>query len=151
MSAVRGRGDTGQVGGIEVLPFGFLLFVGVTLLLVNAWAVVDAKLATTSAAREAVRGFVEAPNASAAVDAADVRAAASLAAYGSDPARASVAEPVTSDGFVRCGRVTLTVSYDVPALVVPFLGGFGDGITVRSTATELIDPFRDGVPGAATC
>lgn len=151
MTVRRCRGDAGQVGGIEVLPFGFLLFVGVTLLLVNAWAVVDAKLATTSAAREAVRVFAEASDASEAMESAERRAAATLTAYGRSSDRAVIDAPALPDGFVRCGRITLTVSYEVPAVVVPFLGGFGDGITVRSTATELIDPFRDGLPGPAAC
>ena len=44
---------------MEVLPFGFLMFVSVTLLLANAWAVIDAKLAVSAAAREAVRAYVE--------------------------------------------------------------------------------------------
>jgi hypothetical protein len=47
--------------------------------------------------------------------------------------------------------VTITVTYDVPALFVPFIGGFGDLAPVRSTYTELIDPFRDGLPGSALC
>lgn len=147
----RGRGDAGQVGGIEVLPFGFLVFVAVTLLLVNAWGVIDAKLATTSAAREAVRAFVESPDIGTAVAAAEWRARESLAAYGRDGDRADVGAPALPDGFVRCGRVAVTVTYDVPALTIPFLGGFGGVISVESTATELIDPFRDGLPGAAAC
>ena len=40
----RLRGESGQVAGIEVIPFGFLLLVVVTLLVVNAWAVVQTKL-----------------------------------------------------------------------------------------------------------
>lgn len=151
MKPHRCRGDAGQVGGIEVLPLGFFIFVAVTLLLVNAWGVIDAKLATTAASREAVRAFVEAPDHLSAVAAADQRANEALAAYGRSGDRATVAAPILADGFVRCARVTLTVSYDVPALVIPFLGGFGDVITVRSTSTELIDPFRDGLSGAAAC
>lgn len=149
--AHRCRGDAGQVGGIEVLPFGFLIFVAVTLLLVNAWGVIDAKLATTSASREAVRAIAEAPDLDRAIDEANQRANEALEAYGRGGERAAVEDPVLPDGFVRCGRVTVTVTYDVPALVIPFLGGFGDVITVESTATELIDPFRDGLAGAATC
>ena len=56
----RCRGDAGQVGGIEALPFGLLIFVVGSLLIANAWAVVDAKFATDAAARQAVRTFVEA-------------------------------------------------------------------------------------------
>ena len=57
--AGRLRGDAGQVGGIEALPFGLLIFVAGSLLIANAWAVVDAKFATDAAARQAVRTFVE--------------------------------------------------------------------------------------------
>ena len=40
MRSARCRGDAGQVGGIEALPFGLLVFVVGTLLIANAWAVV---------------------------------------------------------------------------------------------------------------
>jgi hypothetical protein len=51
----RLRDEGGAVGGLEVLPFGLLIFVVGILLVVNAWAVVDAKLAAEAAAREAAR------------------------------------------------------------------------------------------------
>ncbi len=41
----RARGDAGQVGGFEAIPFGVLVFVLGALLITNAWAVIDAKLA----------------------------------------------------------------------------------------------------------
>mgnify|MGYP000132380876 CR=1 FL=1 len=147
----RCKGDAGQVGGIEVLPFGFLIFVSVTLLLVNAWGVIDAKLATTSASREAVRAFVEASDLADAVTAAELRATKTLEAYGRSGNRTGVNALVLNEGYSRCARIKLTVTYDVPALAIPFIGGFGDAITVQSTSTELIDPFRDGIPGVATC
>ena len=59
VTSARCRGDAGQVGGIEALPFGLLVFVVGSLLIANAWAVVDAKFATDAAARQAVRTFVE--------------------------------------------------------------------------------------------
>jgi hypothetical protein len=147
----RLSGDRGQVGGIEVLPFGFLVFVAGMLIIANAWGVIDAKLAVTSAARESVRTFVEAPNASTA--AAQARAAAedTLAAYGRDGDRATIGAPVLDRDFGRCVRVTITVSYDLPVIAVPFIGGFGDLEPVTSTFTEIIDPFRDGLEGPATC
>jgi hypothetical protein len=38
----------------------------------------------------------------------------------------------------------------VPALSLPLIGGWGNGpFTVRSTASELVDPFRAGLDGAA--
>ena len=45
--------------GAEVLPFCVLIFVFGTLLLVNAWGVIDAKFAVTSASREAARTYAE--------------------------------------------------------------------------------------------
>lgn len=59
----RWRDESGFVGGFEALPFGFLVFVAGTLLLVNAWAVFDSHLAASAAAREAVRSFVESDDA----------------------------------------------------------------------------------------
>ena len=151
MTSPRLRGDLGQVGGIEVLPLGFFVFVSLTLFFVNVWGVVDAKLAVTSAAREATRAFVESTDADTGFAEARRRADETLAAYGRDGDRATIGVPELADGFVRCGRVSVEVTYDVPALSLPFIGGLGAVTTVRSTYTELIDPFRDGLPGAATC
>lgn len=150
-NAQRARGDQGQVGGIEVLPFGFFIFVSLTLFIVNVWGVIDAKLAVTSASREAARAFVESTDPGAGFAEAQLRADETLAAYGRDGDRATVGTPELPDGFVRCGRVTIEVTYDIPALSIPFIGGFGDVTTVRSAYTELIDPFRDGLPGDAAC
>ncbi len=145
------RGDAGQVGGMEALPFGFLIFISGTLLFANVWGVIDAKLAVTSAAREAARAYVEAPDAATATLAAGQRAEETLAAYGRDGQRAQVTVPPIHDGYTRCSRVSVTVSYEVPAVAIPFIGGFGDLAPVTSTFTELIDPFRDGITGEATC
>ena len=147
----RYRGDAGQVGGMEVLPFGLLIFISGTLLFANVWGVIDAKLAVTSAAREAARAYVEAPDAVVAAAAADRRAVETLTAYGRDGERAKVIIPAPTDDYTRCARVSITVSYDVPAVAIPFIGGFGDLAPVTSTFTELIDPFRDGISGEAVC
>lgn len=149
--------DRGQMGGVEALPFGVLVFVIGTLLVVNAWAVVDARMATDAAAREATRAFVEAPvtdrSGTGAASAAAVTAGReALAAHGRDPSRAQVeltGLQSPSGGFERCARVTFTVTYEVPALTLPWIGGFGDGFDVASSHSELVDPFRDGVPGRA--
>ncbi len=142
----RRQGDHGQVGGIEVLPFGFLIFVSVTLLIANAWGVIDAKLAVTSAAHEGVRAYVEADNATTAATAARQRAAETLNGYGRGGARATIGTPVLNGDFRRCARVTLTVSYDLPIVAVPFIGGLGRLKPVTSTLTEVVDPFRSGLP-----
>lgn len=141
----RAHGDRGQIAGIEALPFGFLFFVAMVLLVANAWAVVDARMAVAAAAREAARALVEAPPADG-LTVAEARARTVLAAYGRDePDRVRLPAPVVEGGsLTRCARVTVTVEYEVPALVVPFLGGFGDGITASAAHSELVDPYRDG-------
>lgn len=150
--------DRGQVGGIEALPFGVLVFVVGTLLVANAWAVVDAKLAADAAARQATRSFVEA-DVAAADDYGDARAEANdagyraLEAHGRDRGRATVdltaLESPAGEGFVRCARATFTATYHVPALTLPWIGGFGSGFAISSSHRELVDPYRDGVPGTA--
>ena len=150
-SGPRCVGDVGQVGGIEVLPFGFLTFVSATLLFVNAWGVVDAKLAVTSAARESVRAFVEADTLAEATTAAAHRGADTLEAYGRAGDRATVGAPEMRAPFGRCVRVSITVSYEVPLIAVPFIGGFGSATPVESTHSALVDPFRTGVDGSASC
>lgn len=147
----RARGDRGQVGGIEVLPFGFLVFVGATLLFVNVWGIIDAKFAVTAAAREAARAFVEADTEAAAVQAARRRGTETLRAYGRDGERSSVGSPTLDEPFSRCARVTITVTYRLPALTIPFIGGLGSLAPVEATHTEIVDPFRSGLAGATTC
>jgi hypothetical protein len=150
-----GPDDRGQMGGVEMLPFGVLVFVIGTLLVANAWAVVDARMATDAAAREATRRYVEwdatAPGAGAEAEA--VRAGLeALASFGRDPEAATVALSgldSPTGGFSRCARATFTATYRVPALTLPWVGGFGSGFTVTSTHSELVDPYRDGVPGSA--
>ena len=153
-----------MAGGVEALPFGLLVFVVGALLTVNAWAVVDAKFAVDAAARQATRSYVEAEVGGArAGDAGSARGAeqiaieagmAALSARGRDPGAASVGlsalETVGGQsGFSRCARATFTATYEVPALTLPWIGGFGDGIDVVSSHSELVDPYRSGVPGSA--
>ena len=140
----RWRSERGQIGGFEVLPFGLLLFVSAMLLVANAWAVVDAKFAASSAAREATRSYAESASQAAADGSIETRAHEALAAYGRDGDRVEIR--VDAEPFGRCSRVTVEVSYRVPALTVPFIGGFGSGITARSRHSEVVDPYRSGLP-----
>jgi Mg2+/Co2+ transporter CorC len=147
--------DQGQVGGVEALPFGMLIFVIATLLIANVWAVVDAKMAVDAAAREATRRYVEAAEGAGAEEAAVTSGLAALEAHGRDPSRAQVRleAVVTPDGraaYERCARATFRASYQVPALSLPLIGGYGQGFEVTSSHSELVDPFRDGVPGDAS-
>ena len=145
----RLRGDHGQVGGIEAIPFGLLVFVLGGLLIANAWAVVDAKFATDAAAREAARAYVEASDGDGALAAAEAAARQAVTAHGRDGSRADV-RPVGAARFARCERVTIEVTYEVPALTLPLVGGWGPApFTVRSHHSEVVDPFRSDVPGEA--
>jgi Flp pilus assembly protein TadG len=145
------RDDRGQVAGIEAIPFGLLLFVVGALLIANAWTVIDVKMAVASAAREAARSYVEAPNHDEGREAADAAAREVLAAHNRNVALATIDGPSDPSAFTRCNRVSFTVSYPVPAITLPFVGGFGSGFTVTATHSELVDPFRNDVPGEALC
>lgn len=144
--------DRGQVGGVEVLPFGLLIFVIGALLVANAWGVVDAKLAVTSAAREAVRAYVEAPDGATAASTAEAAARAAIDGHGRDGTRArfDVEHP---DGrpYGRCTRAVVVVEYPVPALSLPLVGGYGEAFRVTARQSEIIDPYRSGLPGEASC
>lgn len=146
----RCRADGGQVGGAEVLPFGVLVFVVGGLLVVNAWAVVDAKFATDAAAHAAVRAYAEAPDAASAQQRALAAAADTAAGFGRSRQRLEI-EVVTDAGFGRCARVRATARYQVPALTLPWIGGYGDAFEVSSIRSELVDPYRSGLPGSAAC
>lgn len=139
---------------MEVLPFGLLIFVGGALLLVNIWGVVDTKFAADAAAREAARWIVE--TAGRAVPAAELHEGATTIArrtmtdHGKRaPVEVTVGPPGAA--FQRCERITVAVETSVPAIRLPFLGGYGDGFEVRASHAELVDPTRSGVDGVATC
>lgn len=146
------RDDRGQVGGIEVVPFGVLVFVIGSLLIANAWGVVDAKLAVTSAAREAVRAYVESPDGATALAAADAAAREAIDGHGRNGSRATVSvEHPDGGSFGRCTRAVVVVHYPVPALALPWIGGYGRAFDVIARQSEIVDPYRSGLPGAATC
>jgi hypothetical protein len=147
----RWRGDAGQVAGIEAVPFGILLFVVGALLIANAWAVIDVKMTVTSASREAARTYVEAPDHASGLEAATAAAREAIAEHGRNVNLATIEGPNDESAFTRCTRVGFTVSYPVPAITLPFIGGFGSGFTVKATHFEIVDPFRNDVPGEAIC
>jgi hypothetical protein len=136
------------VGGVDGLIFGVLIFVLGVLMVANAWGVIDAKLAVDTAATEAVRAFVQtAPDGDPAGQARQAAVAVMVAA-GRSRGRTSV---TISGGPARCSRVTAVVSYRVPVVAVPLLGGFGSGFVVTATHAELVDPYRGGLTGVADC
>lgn len=139
------RQEAGQVAGVEVLAIGLLIFMVGSLLILNAWAVVDARLMVATAAREAVRAAVESPNGTVAQERANTQARASASGHGQDPDRLQLSGTALDEaGFRRCAPVSVTVSYYVPAVALPWVGGFGHGFTVAATHSGIVDPFRDG-------
>ncbi len=141
--SMRGRRDEcGQVG-IE-LPFGLLTFVVGALLVANAWAVIDAKIAVSAAAREATRAYVEAPVDADPIALAEAAARSAIDGAGRDPDQLAL---TTLDAtFARCETVHFEASYRIPALRVPWVGGFGAGFTATARHAEVVDPYRTGVP-----
>jgi hypothetical protein len=121
------------------------VFVAGTLLLTNAWAVYDAKVAASAAAREAVRAYVEADRGADAEGLARAAGLDAIAGHGRDPARAEIEWTVGPD-FRRCALNTVVVRYRVPTLTVPFVGAFGGGVVETSGRhSEVVDPYRSGL------
>jgi hypothetical protein len=137
------RDESGQAG-IEVLPFGILTFVVGALLVANAWAVIDAKIAVSAAAREATRAYVEAPVDGDPLAAADAAARSAIDGAGRDPAQLVLTALEAT--FARCETVRFEASYQIPAIRVPWVGGFGSGFTATARHAEVVDPYRSGVP-----
>lgn len=145
---MRPRPDERGVIGFELLPFLILVFVIGTLVFAQAWVVLDAKLATNSAAREATRTFVEQPAGTPngqAIGAA--LSAGHRAATGHETSRATAVTLVSGGRLERCARVTFEATQTIAMLTLPFVGGAGS-MTVRSTHTEIVDPYRDGLDRA---
>jgi hypothetical protein len=144
---MRWRDETGAVGGIEVLPFAFLVFVAGTLLLANAWAVVEGKVAASAAAREAARAYVESAGPGGAAEEEALAAArAAIEGHGrdADRMRLRAVEPLS---FERCARATFEIRYSVATVNVPWIGAFGGSfVTTTARHSEVVDPYRSGVP-----
>lgn len=158
---MRWHAEDGFVAGGEALALGVVVFVAGALLVLNAWRLVDGKLAVETAAREAARGVVEAP-----VDVlldpvvghgiADTRARATMAAHrGRDDVPDATWEFVStqlSGTAARCAPVTTRVTVRVDTVRVPLTPvGFGT-VTLVGEHTERIEPYRSGLPvGGAAC
>ena len=147
----RRRDDAGQAGGWEIIPFGVLIFVVGTLLIVNAWAVVDARQSAGDAAREGARAFVHESSETAARLAARDAVFASTDGRGTPRHRVDLAPIRLDPSFERCAHVVVTVHEQVPAISLPFIGGFGHAFTVTGSQNELIDPFRAALPEGSAC
>ena len=143
----RARADGGFVAGAEALVFGVLIFVGGTLLAVNAWGVIDAKFAATAAAREATRAAVEAPPGAPLLQHARAAAEEALLGHGKRVERMEGPVPVDGVHQDRCGHLSFEVAYNVPVTIMPWGRAFNGvgSIRVVGRHAELVDPFRAGL------
>ena len=135
-------GQGGFAGGIEVIPFAVLVFVLATVLMVNAWAVVDAKLAVEAAAREATRTYVETRAVAQAESASTEAARRAFESTGRSAVGLHIRHTATE--HVRCSSVQFEVSYVVRAVRLPIIHGLSHDITVVGRHREIIDPFAAG-------
>ncbi|QBI20041.1 hypothetical protein ER308_11035 [Egibacter rhizosphaerae] len=122
-----------------------LLFVVGALLVVNVWAVVDARLAATAAAREAARAFATA-------DSGEALAAANAARERTLESQGWARETLVAGAsslprrHERCAEATATVTLRVDPILLPQVG-WTDGFTATGRHTELVNPLRGGLEG----
>lgn len=139
-----GRWDErGQIGGAEAVAFGLLILVLGVLGAASAWAVVDTKVAATSAAREAARSYVESDGSGAAWDDAADRGREAFAGHGRDPSAVGLPRP--AEGFGRCGPITVTASTTIDLPRIPGVRAAFRRVTVQASHTEVVDPYRAGL------
>ncbi len=142
MRAAGRRGDErGQMGGLEAVIFGVLVFVLGTLGVASAWGVIDAKFAADAAAEAAARTYVEAPAGQDPQVAAGQVAVETWKGYGR-PGTARVT--FSANALDRCAPVTVTVRSTVNLVRLPVLGG-GGHVEVAASHTEVVDPYRSGL------
>ncbi len=136
---------------MEGLFFGIAVFVLGTLVIANAWGLVDAKMAAASAAREATRAFVESDAASRteALEGSLEVARATIEGYGRNPDRMTFVPEAAE--LRRCARVTMRVEYPVPLITIPVLGRYGRGFTAVARHSEVVDPYRGGLEDRSAC
>lgn len=142
------RDQRGQVAGVEMVFFGLLVLVVGVLVIANAWAVIDARIAVGDAAAQAARAYVQAAGAGVAPAAAEAAADQAMAAEGRGRDRITVSVGGT---LTRCARVTVDVADPVSLVGLPWLGSPGRLVTVHARQSELVDPYRAGLPGTVAC
>jgi hypothetical protein len=136
---MRSSDEAGQ-SVIDVLLLGLLFLVPLIWGLGMLADLQRAALASTAAVREA--GFDAAGGSAADADAAVDRAVEeAFADQTLDPSAARV-RWAAPDGFVRGGRVEVSVAYPVTVLEAPFLGRVaGPSVWVRAEHVARIDPY----------
>lgn len=146
----RRRDERGFVAGLEGVLFAVLILLVGTLIVVNAWSVLQTRRTLDGAAREYLRAYTEGDG----PDDAVASGRRALAAVLSGESRIGSHGPaVRIDGpdpgrFGPCVEAEVAISAVVPAARIPFVGTFGS-TTVRVTHTELVDAHREVDVGPA--
>lgn len=142
----RREGERGAAGA-EALAFGALVLVAGTLVLVNVWGTIDARMALDAASREYLREYTQAPTHSDAVRRGELAARVALAARGTPISSLRVEHPDPAR-FGPCGEAHVALTATVPSMRVPFLGTLTrTEVTVQHR--ELVDAHREVEPHAA--
>lgn len=137
------RDERGQIGGAEAVAFGVLILVLGMLGAASAWAVVDTKMAATSAAREAARSYVESDGSDAAWEEATRQGRAAWEGYGRNPSALQLPRPQAP--FDRCGPFTVIASAALDLPRVPGVRAAARRVQIRASHTEVVDPYRAGL------
>ncbi len=141
MTSHRLSGERGQAAGFETIPFGILVFVTFTLLIVNAWGVVTNRGLADSMAREYLRAYVAAPSRDAARRDGRAIALAVAAGRGMPADRVKITD---ATAWGPCAVATVTVSVAQPIIRAPFVGGLGT-THITTTRRDLVDGHRAGI------
>lgn len=140
MSRLRNERGTAAVELALLAPVLVVLLAVVTA----AGRMVETKSAVLQVARDASRAASEAPNPTAAHDAAIATALQVAEGLGLDPARLSIVQD--PHGFVRGAPYVVSVSYDASLADLPGLGLLPGSVTLGATHAELIDAYRSRSP-----
>lgn len=138
----RHRDERGVVAGSDMLVFGLLALVISSLVIVNVWAVIDASLAVSAAAREGARTYVESDPATAWAD-TQLRMNEVMSDYGRSDRAVAPAPPFFVE-YERCAVITITAEYDVALISLPLFGDFGSLTRIDASHSERIDAYRSG-------
>lgn len=142
------RSERAMIAGAEALALGVLVLLAGTILIVNAWAVLDTRMALEAATREYLRAYTEADDPlSAAVE-------GSGAAERVMQDRPALWKRTEIDGpeperFGPCAPASVTLRARVPAIRIPAIDTQWGEHTVAVSAVELVDAHQEMISGAA--
>ncbi len=139
--------ERGAVAGLEGLMLGVLVLVAGTVLVANAWSVLEVRRSLDGAGREYLRAYTQAASPTDALASGRRALHDVLDGERGSMAGVEVTEPDPS-WFGPCASATVTLSATVPAARLPFIGTIAS-TTVEVTHTELVDAHREVASGPA--